>query len=77
MLLNDEYYVHTRKIMIKTPLIRLQSHKRHSRENSSRKMIEINLGFFIQRVVVEYTKMQFLINYHAFLDWNRSVKDCV
>ena len=49
----------------------LQSHKRHSRENSSRKMIEINLGFFIQRrevLVVEYTKMQFLINYHAFID---------
>ena len=47
-----------------------QSHKRHSRENSSRKMIEINLGFFIQRreVLVEYTKMQFLINYHAFID---------
>ena len=61
------------KIMIDIQLIKqaLQSHKRHSRENSSRKMIEINLGFFIQRrevLVVEYTKMQFLINYHAFID---------
>ena len=70
MLLNDEYYVHTRKIMIKTPLIRLQSHKRHSRENSSRKMIEINLGFFIRGIY----KMQFLINYHAFIDWNQSLR---
>ena len=41
------------KIMIDIQLIKqaLQSHKRHSRENSSRKMIEINLGFFIQRVL--------------------------
>ena len=41
------------KIMIDIQLIKqaLQSHKRHSRENSSRKMIEINLGFFIHRVL--------------------------
>ena len=25
----------------------IQSHKRHSRENSSRQMIEINLGFLL------------------------------